>query len=54
MKGLESRIKEVFRLSPNTSDLHRPATPVGVFTRFSRCYLLEKYQESRRLGDGLS
>lgn len=26
---LESGIKEVFRLSPDTSESHRPATPVG-------------------------
>lgn len=26
---LESGIKEVFRLMPDTSESHRPATPVG-------------------------
>ena len=34
---------------PDTSELHRPATPCGAFTRFPRCYLFRDTPENRRL-----
>jgi len=48
-KVFESGIKEVFRLVPDTSESHRPATPCGAFTRFSRCYLFRIVRKNRRL-----
>ena len=45
----ESGIKEVFRLVPDTSEIHRPATPCGAFTRILRCYLFRDAPENRRL-----
>ena len=46
---LESGIKEVFRLMPDTSESHRPATPCGAFTRFPRCYLFHIVRKNRSL-----
>ena len=34
---------------PDTSESHRPATPVGAFTRFLRCYLFPIGRKNRRL-----
>lgn len=47
--GLESGIKEVFRPLADTSEIHRPATPCGAFTRFPRCYLSRIVRKNRRL-----
>jgi len=47
--GKESGIKEVFRLLPDTSEIHRPATPCGAFARFPRCYLFPIVRKNRRL-----
>ena len=33
----------------DTSQIHRPATPCGAFTRFLRCYLFRIVRENRRL-----
>ena len=48
-KVFESGIKEVFRPLADTSELHRPVTPCGAFSRIPRCYLFRIVRENRRL-----
>jgi len=48
-KVFESGIKEVFRLMPNASETHRPATTCGAFARLPRCYLFHIARKNRRL-----